>query len=106
MIISKKAKDYIKENNLAGIVIGVKRDENFSGCGCSSKSVVTYSPKADFIYGELSSDYIKKELDGISILIHKDVESTLTDDSKIDLIGIFHKGLIVDDYTPRVVREP
>lgn len=47
MIISDKAKKYVKEKSADYIVIDVKRNENFSGCGCSSKSVVTYSPKAD-----------------------------------------------------------
>lgn len=45
MIISNKAKKYLKEKSAEYIVIDVKRNENFSGCGCSSESVVTYSPK-------------------------------------------------------------
>lgn len=104
MIISEKVKKYLKEKDIKYIVINVKRDENFSGCGCSSDSVVTYSPKAEIAYKIEEENYIIREVDGIKIAIKEEVESTLKDNTKIDLIGLFSKSLFIEGYVPKVIK--
>lgn len=104
MIISDKAKKYVKEKSANYIVIDVKRNESFSGCGCSSKSVVTYSPKADIGYEINTENYIVTEVDGIKIALDKDIESTIKENTKVDVIGIFNKSLFIENYISKVVK--
>lgn len=106
MIITEKAKEFFYKSQAEYIIINKKRDENFSGCGCSSESVVTLSPKVSLSYGKISEDYYTENVDGIKIAIEKSIFKTIRKNTKIDVVGFLSlKNLYIQNFIPIVIKQ-
>ncbi|GEM_PF-6830505 len=105
MKIQEKAVDYLQKQKGDFFLIQGIKNENFSGCGCSSVGIKTISAEVVVGYGDIPEGFHVEESNGAKAVILPEVEACLTPETEIKLDSIlFIKTLSLINIVPAVVR--